>query len=94
MCCFVSRSLQAIILCFALFPCVLFRFSVDYKEMHVMRSHMSVKFYTIEEVAAILRVHHTKVRQLVAAGEIQATKVGKQYRISEEALQEYIARNS
>ncbi len=55
---------------------------------------MSVKFYTIEEVAAILRVNPAKVRQLIAAGEIRATKVGKQYRISEEALQEYIERNT
>lgn len=49
-----------------------------------------VRFYTIEEVAKILRVSEAKVRQLIQSGELRATTVGRQYRISEEALQEYI----
>ena len=55
---------------------------------------MNVKFYTIEEVAAILRVNPATVRQLIASGELNATKVGRQYRISEQQLQDYINRHS
>jgi excisionase family DNA binding protein len=53
---------------------------------------MSITFYNIEEIAQILKVNPAKVRQLIANGELKSAKVGKQYRISEEALQEYIAR--
>lgn len=55
---------------------------------------MSVKFYTIEEIADILRVNPAKVRQLIKASDLQATRVGKQYRISEEQLQDYLKRHS
>ncbi len=53
-----------------------------------------MKFYTVEEVAKILRVNERTVRNLIEAGELRATRVGRQYRISEEALQEYIERHS
>ena len=55
---------------------------------------MSVKFYTIEEVADILRVNPATVRKLIESGELGATRVGRQYRISQEALDDYIARHS
>jgi putative molybdopterin biosynthesis protein len=55
---------------------------------------MSVKFYTIEEIADILRVNPAKVRQLLKSGDLKSTRIGKQYRISEEQLQEYLRRHS
>jgi excisionase family DNA binding protein len=53
-----------------------------------------MKFYTVEDVAAILKVSEPTVRKLIASGELRATQVGRQYRISQEALDEYIARHS
>jgi excisionase family DNA binding protein len=55
---------------------------------------MNTTFYTIDEVAGILKVNPATVRQLIASGELKATKVGRQYRISQEALDDYIARHS
>lgn len=52
------------------------------------------KFYTVKEVAAILRVNERTVLNLIAAGDLKATQVGRQYRISQEALDDYIARHS
>lgn len=53
---------------------------------------MSVKFLTVEEVAKILRVSTATVYALIASGELKATQVGRQYRISEDDLNEYINR--
>ncbi len=47
--------------------------------------------YTIEEVAAILRVKPVTVRRLIAAGKIRHVRVGRQIRISESALNTYLA---
>ncbi len=53
---------------------------------------MSTKFYTVEEVAKLLRVSIPTVRQLIENGELKATRVGRQYRISEDDLNEFINR--
>jgi excisionase family DNA binding protein len=55
---------------------------------------MATKFYTVEEVADILRVSTATVRNLIASGELAATQVGRQYRISQESLDDYIRRHS
>jgi putative molybdopterin biosynthesis protein len=55
---------------------------------------MNTKFYTVEEVAEYLRVSEVTVRKLIEAGELKATRVGRQYRISQEALDDYIKRHS
>ncbi len=52
------------------------------------------KFYTIEEVAKILRVNERTVRKLIDRGELKTTRVGRQYRISQEQLDEYLQRHS
>ena len=48
------------------------------------------KFYTLEEVADMLRVSIETVRRLVLSGEIEAKRVGRQYRISQENLNKYL----
>jgi excisionase family DNA binding protein len=48
------------------------------------------KFYTLEEVADMLRVSVETVRRLVLSGEIEAKRVGRQYRISQENLNKYL----
>ena len=50
----------------------------------------SVKVYTIREVAMLLKLHYHTVNNLIKKGELEAIKIGNQYRITEEALQEYL----
>lgn len=45
--------------------------------------------YSVKQAAERLGMPDNKVRQLVNAGEIAAGKVGKSYRISAEALDDY-----
>lgn len=42
--------------------------------------------YTTNEVATILKIHVDTVRKKIRTGEIKATKVGRDYRITEEEL--------
>lgn len=44
------------------------------------------KFYTVNEVATKLNLHPRTIRRRVGCGEIQAVRVGKQYRISQEQV--------
>jgi excisionase family DNA binding protein len=45
---------------------------------------------TIPDVAHVMKVHHTTVRQIIHSGELRARKVGAQWRISADALREYM----
>lgn len=45
---------------------------------------------TTEEVAQYLRVTERTVRRLIERGELQAARVGRQYRIPESALLRYV----
>lgn len=44
---------------------------------------MESKFYTIDQVAEILDIHHKTVRKFIKEGKLKASKVGKQWRISQ-----------
>ena len=48
---------------------------------------------TTEEVRAELRIKDRALRRLILSGDLVAVKVGRQYRISEEALADYLKRN-
>jgi len=48
------------------------------------------RFYTIPEVARILRVSDQSVRRWIKAGELRATKPGKEYRIGHTNLEEFL----
>lgn len=48
--------------------------------------------YTIEEVAQILKVSVSTVRNLIDRGELKAFKVGNQWRVKKEDLQAYMSR--
>jgi excisionase family DNA binding protein len=50
------------------------------------------KLLTIREVADILRVHSRTAYRLVKDGTLQAIRVGTQWRVTESALHEYVAR--
>lgn len=50
------------------------------------------KLLTIREVADILRIHARTAYRLVKDGSIAAIRVGTQWRVTEDALHEYVAR--
>jgi len=40
------------------------------------------KFYTIDQIADLLGMHHKTIRKFINEGKLGARKVGKQWRIS------------
>ena len=52
------------------------------------------KFYTVNQVAAILQVHWQSVLNYIKRNDIEAIKIGRGYRISASALQRFIEKNS
>lgn len=52
-----------------------------------------VKFLTIAEVAAVMRVSKMTVYRLVHGGELPAVRVGRSFRVSEKDVNEYIERS-
>ncbi len=54
----------------------------------------AVNYYPIEEVANKLGVSDRVVRRLIQDGELEANQFGKEYRISDSQIQQYIERTS
>lgn len=48
------------------------------------------RVYTIEEITKILRVSDGVVRKLIASGELKSKQVGRQHRITQSMLDEYL----
>lgn len=55
---------------------------------------MENKFYTIEQIAAMLGMHHKTIRKFITEGKLPANKVGKQWRITGHDLSVFIEKNS
>lgn len=51
---------------------------------------MEEKFYTIDQVANILEMHHKTIRKFIKDGKLKANKVGKQWRVSQEDLNNFM----
>jgi excisionase family DNA binding protein len=51
---------------------------------------MTEKVYTIKELSDIFKVSEKVVRDIINMKEIEAFKFGKEWRVTEEALQKYI----
>ncbi len=49
-----------------------------------------VRFLTVAEVAALMRVSKMTVYRLVQAGELSAVRVGRSYRVPEQAVHDYL----
>jgi excisionase family DNA binding protein len=49
-----------------------------------------VKFLTVAEVAALMRVSKMTVYRLVHSGEMTAVRVGRSYRVPEKAVHDYL----
>lgn len=51
------------------------------------------KFLTVAEVAAQMRVSKMTVYRLVHNGTLEAVRVGRSFRVTEEAVQEYLEKS-
>lgn len=49
-----------------------------------------VKFLTVAEVAALMRVSKMTVYRLVHSGELTAVRVGRSFRVPEKAVHDYL----
>jgi len=49
-----------------------------------------VRFLTVAEVAGVMRVSKMTVYRLVHNGELPAVRVGRSFRVPEQAVQEYL----
>ena len=49
-----------------------------------------MKFLTVAEVAAVMRVSRMTVYRLVHSGEVPAVRVGRSFRVPERAVHEYL----
>jgi excisionase family DNA binding protein len=52
------------------------------------------EYYSIEEVAEMLKVAYLTVYRWIKSGKLQAVKAGKQYRISKTSLDKYLNENT
>ena len=53
----------------------------------------AVRFLTVAEVASVMRVSKMTVYRLVHAGELPAVRVGRSFRVPEDAVDEYLRRS-
>lgn len=49
-----------------------------------------VKFLTVAEVATVMRVSKMTVYRMVHAGELPAVRVGRSFRVPEQAVHDYL----
>jgi excisionase family DNA binding protein len=52
------------------------------------------EFYTVEEIAEMLRVTDRTIRAYINNGDLKAVKLGKYWRIPKEAFNEFIEKHS
>ncbi|MVX65329.1 excisionase family DNA-binding protein [Clostridium chromiireducens] len=55
---------------------------------------MEEKFYTIDQIAEKLGMHHKTIRKFITEGKLRANKVGKQWRISGQDLSIFMENNN
>lgn len=55
---------------------------------------MEGKFYTIDQVADILGMHHKTIRKFINNGKLPANKIGKQWRITSDDLNVFMGKNT
>lgn len=53
-----------------------------------------IKVYTTEDALEILKVSQRTLYRYIKAGQIKAIKLGREYRITEEALREFLKRGT
>ncbi len=60
---------------------------------HTSGDISEVKFLTVAEVAATMRVSKMTVYRLVHSGELPAVRVGRSFRVTEEDVNEYLRKS-
>jgi len=55
-----------------------------------MENKPDLNLYSLEQVAQILSVTHRTVWNYVKAGKLKAVKIGREWRVSEETLRQFI----
>ncbi len=55
-----------------------------------MTSLSEIKFLTVAEVAAVMRVSKMTVYRLVHSGELASVRVGRSFRVPERAVHDYL----
>jgi excisionase family DNA binding protein len=55
---------------------------------------MEESFYTIDQIAEMLGMHHKTIRKFITEGKLAASKVGKQWRISGHNLSVFMEDNN
>lgn len=55
-----------------------------------MTAAENLKLYTLQEVADVLRVSRQTIYNYVTAKRLKASKIGKEYRVTEEDLQDFL----
>ncbi len=55
-----------------------------------MSSLSDVRFLTVAEVAAVMRVSKMTVYRLVHSGELASVRVGRSFRVPERAVHDYL----
>ncbi len=58
--------------------------------MSSMSNLSEIKFLTVAEVAAVMRVSRMTVYRLVHAGELASVRVGRSFRVPEHAVHAYL----
>lgn len=53
-----------------------------------------IKVYTTEDALEILKVSQRTLYRYIKAGQIKSIKLGREYRITEEALREFLERGT
>lgn len=53
-------------------------------------SSENIQVYTVKEVARLLKTTCQQVRRMIQNGELVAVKVGREWRISDERLKEFL----
>jgi excisionase family DNA binding protein len=56
----------------------------------MVRDFADVRFLTVAEVAALMRVSRMTVYRLVHGGVLPAVRVGRSFRVPEEAVHDYL----
>lgn len=53
-----------------------------------------IKIYTTDEALEVLKVTKRTLYRYIKAGQIKAIRMGREYRITEEALKDFLARGT
>lgn len=53
-----------------------------------------IKVYTTQEVLEVLKIHRRTLYRYIKAGQIKAIRMGREYRITEKALSDFLERGT